>query len=98
MEALPQKPVLTQSKEYVSMQDAKKQLETGLQLFDEMNYDMAVVYLELAGEEFARRNDLENALLAYEKALYCLEEEEPTERISEIKKILDELKSAQEGR
>ena len=80
------------------MVNAEKQMETAQMLIDKFDFDMASVYFELAGEEFVRRGDYENALLAYNKMLYCFEnEEKPLASIEDIKKIIKSIKEKVEG-
>ena len=81
-----------------TMVNAEKQMETAQMLIDKFDFDMASVYFELAGEEFVRRGDYENALLAYNKMLYCFEnEEKPLASIEDIKKIIKSIKEKVEG-
>lgn len=85
------------SKEGVNMVNAEKQMETGQYLLNQADLNMAAVYFEFAGEEFIRRSDFRNALIAYEKVLYCFEIEENFKRIDEIRAIISELKSKLEA-
>ena len=85
------------SKEEMSMVNAEKQMETGQLLLTQSDLDMAAVYFEFAGEEFVRRNDFQNALIAYEKTLYCFETAENTNRIEEIKSIINNIKNKSIG-
>ena len=85
------------AKEGVSMVNAEKQMETGQFLLNQADFDMAAVYFEFAGEEFNRRGDVNNAIIAYEKTLFCFETEENTNRIGEIRAIIAGLKSKVEG-
>lgn len=82
--------------EVISMVNAEKQMETGQMLLNKFDLDMAAVYFEFAGEEFVRRGDYRNALIAYDKTLYCFETDENLTRVEEIKGIIAEIKNKQE--
>lgn len=74
------------------MANAEKQMETGQLLLNRFDLDMAAVYFEFAGEEFVRRGDYSNALIAYDKALYCLETDGRHMRVQEIKTIISDIR------
>lgn len=79
--------------EVISMVNAEKQMETAQMLMDKFDLDMASVYFELAGEEFVRRGDYNNALIAYNKMLYCFENDEKSNSsIEDVKKIIRSIK------
>lgn len=80
------------SKEAISMVNAEKQMETGQMLLNRFDLDMAAVYFEFAGEEFIRRGDYPNALVAYNKTLYCLETDGRHMRVQEIKAIISDIR------
>lgn len=79
-------------KEVISMVNAEKQMETGQMLLNKFDLGMAAVYFEFAGEEFVRRMDYPNALIAYEKTLYCFETDGNLLRVKEIKEIITNIK------
>lgn len=83
-------------KEVISMVNAEKQMETGQMLLNKFDLDMAAVYFEFAGEEFVRRMDYQNALIAYEKTLYCFETDSNLSRAEEIKGIIANIKKKME--
>ena len=74
------------------MANAEKQMETGQLLLNRFNLDMAAVSFEFAGEEFVRRGDYSNALIAYDKTLYCLETDGRHMRVQEIKTIISDIR------
>lgn len=79
-------------REEISMVNAEKQMETGQMLLNRFDLDRAAVYFEFAGEEFIRRGDYQNALIAYNKTLYCFETDGTYLRIEEIKSIIADIK------
>lgn len=76
----------------VNMVNAEKQMETGQMLLNKFDLDMAAVYFEFAGEEFVRRMDYQNALIAYDKTLYCFETDGNCSRVDEIKDIIANIR------
>ena len=78
------------------MVNAEKQMETGQQLLERYDCDLAAVYFEFAGEEFLRRGDYANALIAYDKAMYCLELDEKYSRLPEIRAMISDIRKKME--
>lgn len=89
---------LSEEKEVIKMVDAEKQMETGQMMLNRFDLDMAAVYFEFAGEEFARRGDYQNALTAYTKTLYCLETDGKHMRVKELKAIIADIRQKLEDR
>ena len=94
--------IITVHKSNVSLKGEKKmvnaenQMKTGQLLLNQGDLGMAAVYFEFAGEEFLRRKDYTNALVAYEKTLYCFETDENMFRVEEIKGIIATIKQKME--
>ena len=78
------------------MVNAENQMKTGQLLLNQADFGMTAVYFEFAGEEFLRRQDYQNALVAYEKTLYCFETDENMNRVDEIRGIIADIKKKME--
>ncbi len=75
------------------MSIAEKHMANGQTKLDEFDLSMAAFYFETAAEEYVKSNDFSSAVVAYEKVLYCLELDEQTERVGEIKNLIKKLKN-----
>ena len=74
------------------MKKPDKAFETGLQLLGKYDLDMASLYFENAAENFLEINEVEKAILSYEKLLYCFEELEKTDLADETREKIKKLK------
>lgn len=73
------------------MSIAEKNYSIAQNKLNEYDTSIAAIHFEVAGEQFLKDNRLDDAIEAYEKAIYCLELDGECERVTEIQEIIKGL-------